>query len=213
MRQKVLIIAILILTSGSLFAQFRIGLRGGINASRLKGDREIVTPHPTTLHNYKITVPDYMMVGYHLGLVAQVQAGTLFIQPEALYTLTRNDIDVYDLNSGNPATFEQRLNRLDIPVLIGLKLKAFKLGVGPVMTFLISEDSDLHEITEYDLKMNNATLGYQAGIGLDIGHFTIDLKYEGSLSKLANGIKVSDNEVLEFDSRINQVILSFALFF
>jgi len=199
-----------------LIAQVRIGLRGGINASRLKGDKEFITPNPTVSEHYKIKVPNYMMIGYHVGLIGQIQIGTFFIQPEALYTLTRNDIDVYDLNSVTPGTaesVEQQLNRLDLPLLIGLKLRSFKIGAGPVMTFLISEDSNLKEITQYDLKLNRATIGYQAGIGFDIGHFTLDLKYEGSLSKLAEGIKISDNEQIGFDSRINQVILSMALFF
>jgi len=217
MKQKILSVAVLILVSGSILtAQVRLGLRGGLNVSRLKSDTEFITPNPTFESHYRIKIPNYMMVGYHVGLVGQIQVGTLFIQPEALYTVTRNDIDIYDLNSPNPThaeAVEQKLNRLDIPIWLGLKLKVFKIGVGPVMTFLISDDSDLHEITQYDLKLNKATVGYQAGIGFDIGHFTLDFKYEGSLSKLSDGIKVSNTEKLDFDSRINQYIVSIGLFF
>jgi hypothetical protein len=216
MHRKIFILIALVLISGSIVAQVRLGLRGGINASRLGGDKEFVTPNPTLESHYRIKVPNYLMVGYHVGLVGQVQIGSFFIQPEALYTVTRNDLDVYDLNSVNPNvanSIEQKLNRLDIPVWLGLKLKFFKIGAGPVMTFLINDDSDLMEITQYDLQLNKATVGYQAGIGFDLGHFTIDFKYEGSLSKLADGVNISENEKLEFDSRLNQVIVSIGLFF
>lgn len=216
MKFKIIVLTALFFFSLSLSAQVRIGLRGGINASKLKSNAEVVTPNPTTQSHYKINVPNYLMMGYHLGLVSQIQIGTFFVQPEALYTMTRNDIDIYDLNSPSPTkakAVEQKLNRLDIPVLMGLKLKIFKVGVGPVMTFLISDDSDLKQITQYDIKLNKATVGYQAGVGLDIGRLALDLKYEGSLSKLSDGINVSDTEKLEFDSRINQIIVSVGLFF
>ncbi|HEX2396014.1 MAG TPA: porin family protein [Bacteroidales bacterium] len=216
MRHKILIIVVLVFIADSLYSQVRLGLRGGINASRLKGDTEFVTPNPTLQSHYRIKVPNYMMIGYHVGLVSQIQIGTFFIQPEALYTVTRNDISLYDLNSANPDradAIEQKLNRLDIPIWLGLKLKSFKIGAGPVLTFLISNESDLKKITQYDLQLNNATVGYQAGIGFDIGHFTIDFKYEGSLSKLSDGINVSETEKLEFDSRLSQLIVSIGLFF
>jgi len=216
MIRKMIFIIALVLVSGSLLAQVRLGLKGGINASRLKSDTEFFTPNPTSETNYRIKIPNYLMVGYHVGLVGQIQIGTFFVQPEALYTVTRNDIDIYDLNSPDPDHADavlQKLNRLDVPVMVGLKLKSFKIGAGPVMTFLIKDDSDLKAITQYDLKLNRATVGYQAGIGFDIGSFILDLKYEGSLSKLSDGINVGSGERLEFDSRINQIIVSIGLFF
>jgi hypothetical protein len=204
------------LVAGICYSQVRIGIKGGINVSRLNSDTEILTPSPTTENNYKITIPNYAMIGYHIGLVGQIQLFSFFIQPEALYTVTRNDINIYDLNSANPDNanpITQKLNRIDVPILVGLKFNSFKIGVGPVATFLISDDSDLKRITEYDLKLNKATLGFQAGLGFDIKKFTIELKYEGSLSKVSDGINLKDGEKMSFDSRINQIIVSAGLFF
>ena len=130
--------------------------------------------------------------------------------------VTRNDINVYDLNSTDPNDADpvtQQMNRIDFPILLGLKLSAFKIGIGPVFTFLISNDSDLEQITHYDMQLNKAAVGYQAGIGLDIKKFTIDLKYEGSLSRWSDGINLGNNERLDFDTRINQIILSAGIFF
>lgn len=198
------------------FGQVKFGIRGGINASRLKGDDVFTTPNPTAESNYRITIPKYAMIGYHVGLVGQIQLFNFYIQPEALYTVTRNDINVYDLNSADPDHADQltqKLNRLDFPVMLGLKAGVLKVGVGPVFTFLISDDSDLERITDYDLRWNKATVGFQAGIGFDIKKVAIDLKYEGSLSKIGDGISLGEEGTMDFNSRINQVILSIGLFF
>jgi hypothetical protein len=199
-----------LLTITVSYSQVRLGIRGGVNASQLNSDVEIQTP------DFKVSFPKYVMLGYHVGLIGQIQLFNFFIQPEALYTVTRNDIDIYDLSSANPDDAEQvtlTLNHIDIPIMLGLKGKVFKVGIGPVFTFHISDDSDLEKITHYDLQINNATVGFQAGIGFDIRKIAIDFKYEGSLGKLGDGIKLGNGERMAFDSRLNQVIASIGLFF
>jgi hypothetical protein len=203
------LIVMLLLTTAFSYSQIRIGIRGGINASQLKSDNVITTD------DYKIKIPNYAMLGYHVGLISQVQLFNFFLQPELLYTVTRNNINIYDLNSANPDAVDeslQKLNRIDLPILLGYKFNVFKLEVGPVATFLISDDSDLKKITSYDLQLNKATFGFQAGVGLDVGKLALDIKYEGSLTKLGNSITVGGND-LNFDSRLNQIIVSIGLFF
>jgi hypothetical protein len=209
MKNKVILIVLLpLLVTSITYGQIRFGIRGGINSSKLKSNSEITTG------DYKITYPNYAMLGYHVGLISQIQLFNFFIQPELLYTVTRNDINIYDLNSPNPTEANatlQKLNRIDVPVLFGIKFKVLKLEAGPVATFLISDDSDLKRITTYDLQLNRASVGFQAGAGLDIGKIALDVKYEGSLSKLGTGIKVGGNN-MSFDSRINQIIVSVGFF-
>lgn len=213
---RIILIVFILMIATASFGQVKFGIRGGVNASRLKSDDVIETPNPTSTSNYRITLPKYAMIGYHVGLVGQVQLFNFYIQPEALYTVTRNDINVYDLNSADPNhadQFTQTLNRLDFPVMLGLKTGAFKAGIGPVLTFLISDDSDLERITDYDLRWNKATVGFQAGLGFDIKKVAIDLKYEGSLSKIGDGINMGEEGTVDFNSRIQQVILSIGFFF
>jgi hypothetical protein len=200
---------ILLLTTAFSYSQVRLGIRGGVNASFLKSDDVITTD------DYRIEIPHTAMLGYHVGLISQVQLFRFFLQPEVLYTALRNNIDIYDLKAANPDNANesvQKLSRIDLPILMGYKFKAFKMGVGPVVTFIINENSDLKTITTYDLQLKKATVGYQAGVGLDIGHFAFDLKYEGSLTRLGDGIKIAGDE-MKFDSRQNQFIFSIGLFF
>lgn len=198
-----------LLTSSLSFSQVRFGIRGGINSSKMNSSTEVNTG------DYKITCPNYSVIGYHVGLISQIKLFSFFIQPELLYSSIHNDLNVYDHNSANPdeaIAVRQKLNRIDIPVLVGVKLSILKLEVGPVASFLISNNSDLKSITEYDMQWNKAVIGYQAGIGLDVGKIALDVKYEGSLSKYGTGIDIG-NSTTSFDTRLNQIIFSVGLFF
>ena len=81
-----------------------------------------------------------------------------------------------------------------------------------VASVLLKDKSDLFDEIGYKQKYNNITLGYQAGIGLEISKLTFDLKYEGNLSRLGTGIKIG-NETYSFDNRMKQWILSVGLYF
>ena len=66
---------------------------------------------------------------------------------------------------------------------------------------------------DYKEEYNGATWGYQVGAGLDIlKKLTIDLKYEGSFSKLGSGIQLGDQD-FDFDSRNSKIILTLGWMF
>ena len=74
---------------------------------------------------------------------------------------------------------------------------------GPVASILLDykiEDS-LNAVVDADF--SSSTLGYQAGVGLDVGNIILDFKYESSLSKISKGVAG-----FETDTRQNQLILS-----
>jgi hypothetical protein len=62
------------------------------------------------------------------------------------------------------------------------------------------------------MQWNKATIGYQAGIGLDVGKMALDVRYEGNLSKFGTGIDTG-NTTTSFDTRLNQIIVSIGFFF
>jgi hypothetical protein len=210
MKPRILIIFVLaVVVANPSFSQVKFGLRGGMNFSKMTGSQEIKTA------DYKVTCPKYSSPGYHVGLMSHIQISGFFIQPEFLYSSIRNDLDVYDLNSSTPdeaTSAKQHLSRFDIPVMLGWKLGILKLEAGPIASFVIGQNSDLAEITQYKMKWNAATIGYQAGIGLDVGKMALDFKYEGNLSKLGTGVDLGSTTA-SFDTRMNQFIISLGLLF
>lgn len=147
-------------------------------------------------------IPQDAQTGYHVGIFGRFGGAGFFVQPELLFTQTSGKFNFG--NSDPEAEFEAEFNRLDIPVMVGFRLlKVIRLQAGPIASLNI--DSKLKEAgsTVGDAEFKNATLGYQAGLGIDIGNLSIDGRYEGGLSKWSENIGSFST-----DNRINQWVLS-----
>jgi hypothetical protein len=144
-------------------------------------------------------------LGYHLGLFARLGGNSIYFQPEVLYTNTGGDFQ--SSQGGSTVTYSASFSRVDVPIMFGFKIaQVFRIQAGPVMSFLLDSDltTDGTGLTSPDY--NSATLGYQAGIGFDIGNMILDFKYEGPLGKHADSIAG-----LATDQRQNQLILSLGI--
>jgi hypothetical protein len=203
-------ILICLIISGFIFqpgnAQVKFGIRGGINSAYVK---------PQEFNN-----SDYLLeyksgdIGFHFGGMAQIKLGKVFIQPEVLFSTAKTDIKLTDL--GGSSTVEevgkQKFNKLDVPIIAGVKLGPLKLQLGPVATVQLNSKSDLLKDNGIEQAYKGATIGYQAGLGLELSSLLIDVKYEGNLSQFGDGVKIGE-QTFNFDQRMNQVILSLGFLF
>lgn len=144
-------------------------------------------------------------LGYHIGLFARLGGNSIYLQPEVLYTNTGGEFS--QMQGSDEVTYEATFNRLDVPVMVGLKLADFfRIQVGPVASFLlnsdVTENVNSGEVPDY----KNSTIGYQAGIGVDIGNMIVDFKYEGPFSKNSESIAG-----FATDQRQNQLLLSLGI--
>ncbi|GAB3651912.1 hypothetical protein GCM10028791_21160 [Echinicola sediminis] len=193
--KKLLLVLIAFLAIGSsLHAQdFSIGPKLGVSQGNIQ-----VNNGEYESGNSKL--------GYHVGAFVRMGGNSFFVQPEVLYVNTGGEITKTD--GPDEQKFEASFNRLDVPVMLGFKLaNVLRIQGGPVGSFLINsdyEESFLIFQSEPDYK--KATLGFQAGLGVDIANMIIDLKYEGSLSKQAESVAGFDT-----DQRQNQLILSLGI--
>lgn len=198
-------IALLVFAPGQ--AQLKFGIRGGIGSSNIKL-KEFSSP------DYKL---DYKssQVGFHFGVVSQLKLGMFVLQPELLFSTVRTDLSYTDLTTG-PDPVEQigkqSFNKLDLPVIAGVKIGPLKLQAGPIASVVLNSKSDLLKENGVNQAYKGMTIGYQAGLGLELGTLLLDVKYEGSLSKFADGITIG-GENFNFDQRINQLILSIGFLF
>ena len=140
-------------------------------------------------------------IGYHVGAFARINLPVIFIQPEVLYTNTGGSF------SDNNFNYDVEFNRLDVPMMVGLKLgSVLRLQAGPVATYLLDgnlSSNDGSTTSKLIPPKEEFTFGYQAGIGLDIGNLVLDLKYEGGLTNSINGYGA-----VPTDQRQNHLILS-----
>ncbi|HUW06490.1 MAG TPA: porin family protein [Williamwhitmania sp.] len=206
MKRYSLILLFVFLTVGIANAQlFKFGIKAGVSSSRVKFSE-------IDLGNNLVAKEGNSITGMHFGVVSRVQLLGLFVQPELYFSSTGGDIKIVDISTGVETVRTQKFNKIDIPVLVGWKFGPARVGIGPVASIVISDKAVLKDYTGYDEQFNKATFGYQVGVGLDIWKIGFDLRYEGSLSKLGDGIKVLGQE-RSFDSRNPQLLASVALYF
>ena len=140
-------------------------------------------------------------IGYHVGAFARINLPIIYIQPELLYTNTGGSF------SDNTFNYDVSFNRLDVPVMFGLKLgSVLSLQAGPVATYLLNGEllsTNGNTSSRAIPPKEDFTFGYQAGIGLDIGNFLMGLKYEGAMTN-----SINRTSALSTDQRQNQLILS-----
>lgn len=179
-------------------AQFKMGLQGGLAFPKYDFG-SVPDPDAST--------------GFKIGLMARVKIIGFYLQAEPSYARLGGDISVSDGIGGTiKGDFAQ--NRLDIPVLFGQRLGLGNLGgfrwnLGPMASFVLSEDFNLNSSAGVDLgnevDPNKAQLGAQVGIGADIWKLTFDARYEFGLSKIY--------KTAQDDIKYNQFVFKVGLFF
>ncbi|RPH27714.1 MAG: PorT family protein [Bacteroidales bacterium] len=222
MKKNIIVIAIALLAvASSANAQFlKFGIKGGLTSSNVKFDKTTFDQVSTTsgAKDFIVTQGDSKM-GYQFGLFGRIKVLGIFIQPELLFSHSQGEVLIADITANEIYKETQKFNKVDIPVIVGWKIGPARLGIGPVASFMLGEKDGLKdklsELADQTTtsNFNKATFGYQVGAGLDIlGKITLDVRYEGNLSKLGNGIKLGD-ENYSFDQRNPQWIFSVGIFF
>jgi hypothetical protein len=184
--KKLLLFVILALVAFKAFPQKNgFGVKAGLSSTKVDFNNGQFSPQGAE-------------TGYHFGLFGRVGGAGFFVQPEVLFTQTSGKF----INDQDQLKVE--FNRIDVPVMLGVRFfKIMRLQAGPIASLNIN--SKLSEVgnTIRDAQFKNATLGYQAGFGVDIGNLFLDAKYEGGLSKWTENIGN-----LNTDNRINQWVVS-----
>ena len=192
--KKLVLIILVSLTSLSLYAQKNgVGIKAGLSSTQVDFEGEQL-------------VPNGAQMGYHVGVFARFGGVGFFVQPEVLFTQTSGKfkLELPPVSSISPPPYEAKFNRLDVPVMAGFRmLKVIRIMAGPIASFNI--DSSLKDAgtTVQNIDFKKATLGYQTGVGVDLGNLSIEGKYEGGLSRFTENVGS-----YTADNRLNQWVLS-----
>jgi hypothetical protein len=188
---------------------FNYGIKAGIGFSSLKLDD--VTGINDGADVYDLITGDGVM-GYHVGLQTRIKIAMLVIQPELYFNAGGGTLEQV-VDNGPTSVLDVKFSRIDIPLLVGVKLGPARISVGPTGSFVLSENTDLKEIQpDFELFSKAMTWGFQAGLGLDISKLSLDFRYEGSLSKLGESFSVGGTD-FALDARPSQWIISLGFWF
>ncbi len=214
MKKHILILMMFAGMTGGLMAQsISFGLKGGLNYSKLKFDEVSNITSGAATYNL---MQDESFQGFHIGVMSRLKVFNLFVQPELLFNTSGGKVLVEEVKAGgNETTLKQiKYNKLDLPVMVGMKFGPARINLGPVASVVLSSNSELADIVpDLETTSKGATFGYQAGVGLDIlNKITFDLRYEGGLSKIGDKLTVGGTDYA-FDSRDSKFLVSVGFLF
>ena len=207
---KKLLFIVILLSVGITQAQLlNFGLKGGMNFNS-NGDLTTIDGFEQDL---KISSDD--QTGYHIGALAEIKLPLfLYVRPELLFTHTKSKYTENNYDS------DLTLNKIDIPVLIGLRfLKIGRIFAGPVFSYI--QKVDLKSTDVFDevkkISSDDFSTGMQLGAGLEFGKFGGDIRWEKGFSdttaeflgKISDGgIGYDQDAKVRVDTRQQQFIIS-----
>ncbi|MCX6320249.1 MAG: porin family protein [Bacteroidia bacterium] len=204
--KKLFAIILVVLIAIPAFSQIKFGIKAGIGTTTV----------PTYTFDGGANTIDALKTasyGFHGGVFLRLSLLGIYLQPEVL--LATNSYE-YNVKMGtNPAVLtKQTFNKLDVPVLLGLKLGPLRINAGPVATLQIGTPKALIDDPDFKEMYKGATFGYQAGAGFDLFKtLTFDVRYEGSLSGEFGDAATIGSQTFKLDSRQPTVLFSLGLMF
>lgn len=203
--KKLLVFVLVAFIAFPAFAQINFGLKVGAAT--------------TTVPTYNITNGTNNIValksadwGIQAGAFVRLKLLMLYLQPEVLFATNSYDYNVTTVTGTQLLT--QKFNRLEVPIMVGVKLGPLRINAGPSATIQIGTPKALINDPDFVNMYKSATFGYQAGVGVDIlKHLTLDVRYGGSLSgKFGDAVTIG-TQTFNLDSRQPSLILSAGLMF
>jgi len=181
------LIAILVFFAFSATAQvpyFTFGPKAGASFSRFSADQE--------------QIKEEIKSSLHFGAFVRI-GDKLYLQPELLFMNRKGDLSQTEVAG---STKSLHIKTLDVPVLLGGKLidtdlLNVRIMAGPVASLALNKDINSenwdNSITGDDIR--SANWGIQAGAGVDLLLFTLDLRYEFGISDYSKdeGLTLKNN--------------------
>lgn len=191
--KKLLILPLIVLSTGLFAQKFQLGVKGGINISNFANS------------NFDKS----SLVGFHAGGILAFLIGNNFaIQPEVLFSTQGAKIN------SNTEGGDYKVSYLTVPVLAKYRFNGgFYLEAGPQVGFKLSENVPKNQSINTFAK--NLDVSADAGLGFHSnGGFGIGARYCLGISKVGNfdATTNSENWSPNFRNGVAQIFIFLTLF-
>lgn len=194
-------------------AQVRFGIKAGVNTVDISKDQLDVFDSEGR-KQLRLAVED-ANYGVNVGLFLLARSNRFFLQPELIYSSNSTDFRVDSSGAAGEyidKLFKERYSNLDIPIMAGLRFGFLRIGAGPVGHVHLNSTSDLLDFKGYEQDFKSLTMGYQAGLGIDLSSIHVDIRYEGNLTKYGDHMKFFGRKV-GFSDNPSRIIATIGISF
>lgn len=208
---RAIIVFLGLLLSITVFGQFEAGVRAGLSSVDLADNLSVTA---ATEQGFVSIRPAEAQYGFHFGLYSRVTILGLYIEPALLFNSSSMTYCVVESNEDGlvESLRSETYRDVDVPLMVGVKLSAFRFYGGPVASFHLDSASDLVSIDGYKQNFEDSTFGFRVGAGLDLWRLRFDLGYEGSLSRYGDHIAIGGRD-FAFDDQPGRLIGSIGVRF
>ena len=208
MKRLILVFAAF-LVSAVMFGQFHFGPQIGYTASNLTVDRSEV------VNNLKSN----LLIGVFARFGKKV-----YVQPEINWLTQGSTLKYeFEIDDPNPVEQEITLNTIQVPVSVGwriinLEVVNIRVYAGLSANFILNTTIDTRNPDGYDYLLpsdfGNIQWQWQAGLGVDVFMFAIDVRYFGGLNNLVSTDVTTDVGPYPITSKSNlfQVTVGWKIF-
>tara|TARA_B110001469_G_C9646141_1_gene326684 strand:+ start:2057 stop:2671 length:615 start_codon:yes stop_codon:yes gene_type:complete len=198
MKKGILLVCLAFAFSQTTNAQLNFGIKGGVNYN----SESIIEVTENVFKGAE------SKTGYHAGiwLRAKIPVLGLYIRPELVYTNLESTITYSPARIGADAVqTDFSFQKIDIPVLFGKKfLGVGNVFIGPSFQYVLTQGFNVNDIQE--VTGDGFTVGLQIGAGIELGKLGIDVRLERGFNDIESSF-LDDTTTIEFDTRVNQVIV------
>jgi len=196
--KKITLLFVLMLAASFAFSQISLGPKVGFNTSKLTTDASEISSDISNSFNF----------GVFLRLGKKI-----YVQPEVNW-LTRGGVfKKPQIDDVLPINQEIEMKTIEIPVLLGWRIINFGVGnvrlmVGPSASIVTDKTVSISNEEEFfnpikDSDLADMIWGFNAGVGVDVLMFTLDVRYQMGLNEVLK--KVND---IDFYSKNNVFAVS-----
>ncbi len=173
------------------------GIRGGLNFASAPSQDEF-SLFSAGSSDHRLEIPGSNHTGFHFGVFANFSFANVFVQPEFLFEETGQEMvlvtDDQTMETPELNRFTPRFSNIKIPITAGIQIAFLRVGAGPYYAYMLDNTRGYMDLIDMDDRItfhyNESRMGYQVMAGIRIGNISLDYRFEGSISRLGDGIDV-----------------------
>jgi len=190
--RKFFFLAILLISAwyNTAFSQFSMTVTTGISPQQTPTSHYIFVNRSSPRDEFTFDL-NTVKASYFIGVGTRYDVKPFFFLAEAQYNKREYVYDVSYTYTGRGRTeqttqYHEQMNVINIPLSVGVDLGIVDVSSGFLPQLILSQQSDLTQITGYHQDLKFFRFGWQTGIALNVNQMRIGLNWQTDFNNYAD---------------------------